>query len=477
MIAVISAKPKPGATNLIPRGLDLIAIVVCFGGAGGVATFMQRRGLFVWPDHQADSIAGWPLHYAVLLMASLLVWIAISGYTSVYQTVSPDPARQSFRQLLQAIALWAGIITAAIFLLKLHGLSRQFTATFFLLSSNAIALRYFCERLLLYRPNRRQPERKALVLGDPASAQGLTQLIDQLHAYDSVTLAEERHLDPAKATVATCAAKSTGQPPDVFLLSGSRIAITQDMILGLLRERHVVHIVPALIDAAFFRYSMTKIGGVPVITLSAGGLSPWQAIFKRLLDVLVAAGILLICTPLIAFIALAVKLTSPGPIFFRQERLGKDSKRFHIFKFRTMCADAESRLKADPQLYARYRSSNFKLPKGEDLRITSLGRFLRSSSLDELPQLLNVLRGDMSLVGPRPIVPEEIERYDDYAKLLLSVKPGITGYWQVNGRSLISDYTARVRLDMEYIRDQSLRADLQIMLKTVSAVTRMEGAH
>ena len=142
-----------------------------------------------------------------------------------------------------------------------------------------------------------------------------------------------------------------------------------------------------------------------------------------------------------------------------------------------MRADAETLLKSDPQLSKKYREGNFKLAANEDFRITPLGRFLRASSLDELPQLLNVLNGDMSLVGPRPIVPEEIERYDDYANLLLSVKPGMTGYWQVNGRSLISDYAARVRLDMEYIRDQSLRGDLQIMLKTVSAVTRMEGAH
>jgi lipopolysaccharide/colanic/teichoic acid biosynthesis glycosyltransferase len=142
-----------------------------------------------------------------------------------------------------------------------------------------------------------------------------------------------------------------------------------------------------------------------------------------------------------------------------------------------MRADAEAVLKSDPQLYNKYRDSNFKLAPEEDFRITRLGRFLRTFSFDELPQLFNVLLGEMSLVGPRPIVPDEIKQYDDYAKLLLSVKPGMTGYWQVNGRSLITDYAARVRLDMEYIRDQSLRGDLHIMLKTVSAVTRAEGAH
>jgi exopolysaccharide biosynthesis polyprenyl glycosylphosphotransferase len=477
----MSVKPKLQHINLFSRCFDLIALVAGFSAAAVVATFMQRRGLFVWPGSQANFIAGWPPHYAVLLMASLLVWAAVSGYTGVYQSVPTDLIHPSFRKLLRTIALWASFITAAIFLLKLRGLSRQFTATFFILASFAIALRYFCQGRLLSRTHARQLERKAVVIGDAASALGLTQLLDQLHAYDSVVLAEEPHGAPAPAMVVASDANRPEQlanpPADVFLFSGSGTAITQDFILDLLRERRVVHIVPALIDAALFRYSITEIGGVPIITLSAGSLSPWQAVFKRLLDILVAAGALLISAPLMVFIAFIIKLASPGPILFRQERLGKDGSRFRIFKFRTMYADAEARLKADPQLYNRYRDGNFKLPKGEDFRITPLGRLLRSSSLDELPQLLNVLRGDMSLVGPRPIVPEEIARYDDYAKLLLSVKPGITGYWQVNGRSLISDYAARVRLDMEYIRDQSIRADLQIMLKTVSAVTRMEGAH
>jgi exopolysaccharide production protein ExoY len=301
-----------------------------------------------------------------------------------------------------------------------------------------------------------------------------------MRAYNAVALAGVTSDAPAAILAEHAPARDaidSNDATDVFLLSGGGIAITQETILNFLKERRIVHIVPALIDAALFRYSVTELDGVPIITLAVGRLSPWQTAFKRLLDMLVAATALLIFAPLMALIAITIKLTSSGPIFFRQERLGKDGHPFWIFKFRTMRANAEALLKQDQQLYDKYLNGNFKLSPKDDYRITPLGRFLRSSSLDELPQLLNVLRGDMSLVGPRPIVPEEIERYDDYAKLVLSVKPGITGYWQVNGRSLITDYTARVRLDMEYIRDQSLRADFQIMLKTVSAVTRMEGAH
>jgi lipopolysaccharide/colanic/teichoic acid biosynthesis glycosyltransferase len=142
-----------------------------------------------------------------------------------------------------------------------------------------------------------------------------------------------------------------------------------------------------------------------------------------------------------------------------------------------MRRDAEQVLKADPDLYRKYIANNYKLPKGKDPRITFIGRILRELSLDEIPQLLNVLKGEMSLVGPRPVVPAEIEQYGDYASLLLSVRPGLTGQWQVSGRSDIADYARRVRLDMEYIRDQSLARDFQILVQTVPAVLSRDGAH
>ncbi|MGD0117820.1 MAG: sugar transferase, partial [Candidatus Binatus sp.] len=145
--------------------------------------------------------------------------------------------------------------------------------------------------------------------------------------------------------------------------------------------------------------------------------------------------------------------------------------------FRTMYQDADQILKSDAKLYKAYVENNYKLPKGQDPRVTFIGRILRELSLDELPQLINVIRGDMSLVGPRPVVPAEIEQYGDYAALLLSVQPGLTGQWQVSGRSDIADYARRVRLDMEYIRDQSMTKDLQILFRTVPVVLSREGAH
>jgi lipopolysaccharide/colanic/teichoic acid biosynthesis glycosyltransferase len=211
--------------------------------------------------------------------------------------------------------------------------------------------------------------------------------------------------------------------------------------------------------------------------LRSGAVSGFEAVLKRAVDVVVTTILLAITSPVMAIVAALVKLSSPGPVFFRQERIGKGGDRIHIYKFRTMRRDAEQVLKADPDLYRKYIANNYKLPKGKDPRITFIGRILRELSLDEIPQFLNVLKGEMSLVGPRPVVPAEIEQYGDYASLLLSVRPGLTGQWQVSGRSDIADYARRVRLDMEYIRDQSLARDFQILVQTVPAVLSRDGAH
>ena len=462
------------AAGLLSRSLDFCSIAAAFGVADAVVSSLRHCESFAWPWHRADDLSGWPLPYIVLLLASLILWGTTSAYFGIYSYEHAVKFTCSIRWLMRVIALWLGAVAAAIFLLKLRGLSRQFTLIFLALAALAIVFKYFAANYILQRAVRRTPNRNAIVFGEPATSMGMMNLLARLRTYDSITLGAEPH-PPA------------GSPPghdlsntatDVFVMPpGDGTSVSDDAVLRLLKQCSVVHIVPAVLDTALFHYSIGEIGGIPVITLAAGRLAPWQAALKRLVDLAFAVMALLIFAPLMGFIAVAVKLTSAGPVFFRQERLGKDSRCFQIFKFRSMRADAEALLKADPQLYDRYRDSNFKLSRDEDFRVTPLGRFLRSSSLDELPQLFNVLTGDMSLVGPRPIVPDEIGQYDDYARLLLSVKPGMTGYWQINGRSLITDYAARVRLDMEYIRDQSLRGDLQIMLKTVSAVTRMEGAH
>ena len=198
---------------------------------------------------------------------------------------------------------------------------------------------------------------------------------------------------------------------------------------------------------------------------------------KRAMDFIGALVALLIFLPSIIIISVIIKITDPrGGVFFRQYRLGKRGRVFRIFKFRTMVHNAEEMLKKNRELYEEYLRNNFKLPGDRDPRITRIGSFLRKTSLDELPQLFNVFKGDMSLVGPRPIVVDEIIKYDKYTKKFLSVKPGITGWWQVAGRSNI-DYPDRIYLEMYYVEKASLFFDLKIVIETVPTVLFGKGAH
>jgi lipopolysaccharide/colanic/teichoic acid biosynthesis glycosyltransferase len=192
------------------------------------------------------------------------------------------------------------------------------------------------------------------------------------------------------------------------------------------------------------------------------------------LDVVVSGlGLALLC-PLFGLIAIAIYLSSPGPIFFRQTRVGLGGRLFKITKFRSMVHDAEA-LREDLATRSLYNDLRlFKIKN--DPRVTRLGAFLRRTSLDELPQLWNVLSGDMSLVGPRPPLPAEVDLYEEHHYTRFDVKPGITGPWQVNGRNLITDFEEVIRLEIDYIREWTLWKDLGILLKTIPAVLYMRGA-
>jgi lipopolysaccharide/colanic/teichoic acid biosynthesis glycosyltransferase len=193
---------------------------------------------------------------------------------------------------------------------------------------------------------------------------------------------------------------------------------------------------------------------------------------KRLLDLAAGAALLLAALPVMAFVALLVKATSRGPVFFRHRRLGLGGREFDCLKFRTMVVNADEELARDQSLRRRFEQS-YKLKR--DPRVTRAGAFLRRTSLDELPQFIHVLRGEMSLVGPRPVVRPELEKYSIYGDKLLTVKPGLSGLWQVCGRS-DTTYPQRVLMDMDYIDHRSLSLDLRLLLHTVGAVVRKSGA-
>lgn len=195
--------------------------------------------------------------------------------------------------------------------------------------------------------------------------------------------------------------------------------------------------------------------------------------FKRIFDFLASLFALIILSPVFLVLALIIKLDSKGSVFFKHKRIGKNGKYIYIYKFRTMVENAEELIQKFNKKQKEEFEKNFKLE--DDPRITKVGKFLRKTSLDELPQLINILKGDMSLVGPRPVVDGEIDKYGFKKNKFLSVTPGLTGYWACNGRSDI-DYDERIKMELYYVDHCSLILDIKIILKTVVAVIKKEGA-
>ncbi|SPE40942.1 Undecaprenyl-phosphate galactose phosphotransferase [Candidatus Sulfopaludibacter sp. SbA3] len=218
--------------------------------------------------------------------------------------------------------------------------------------------------------------------------------------------------------------------------------------------------------------SLDRLGSTPLLTFSAAPYDEIRLLVKRLTDFLIAAAGLVVLAPFMAAIAWAIRLTSPGPVIFRQVRCGLNGRRFLFYKFRSMCENAEE-LK-DSLSHLNTRETAFKIP--DDPRLTPLGRYLRKFSIDEWPQLWNVLRGDMSLVGPRPAVPSEVDQYKRWQRRRLRMRPGLTCLWAVSGRDNV-DFETWMKMDMQYIDNWSLALDWKILLRTIPRVLTGHGAN
>lgn len=237
-----------------------------------------------------------------------------------------------------------------------------------------------------------------------------------------------------------------------------------------------VIVAPGLTEIAADRLTMRPVAGLPLVHLDKPRSRDSLRWYKRLFDVTVSALGLLVISPLLLAIALVVKLHDGGPVIFRQRRVGRGGETFVFYKFRSMVTNAEMVLEQLQQSESQDSGNAVMFKMRADPRITRPGRFLRRYSLDELPQLYNVLRGDMSLVGPRPALPHEVSEYNDIARRRLTIRPGITGLWQVSGRSELS-WEETVRLDVYYVDNWSFMQDLQILRRTVSAVLAPAGAY
>jgi len=251
---------------------------------------------------------------------------------------------------------------------------------------------------------------------------------------------------------------------------GSRL---RDLAWALEKTGTDLCVAPALLDVAGPRTTIRPTAGLPLLHVDHPEFAGMRWLIKSAFDRTAALAALLLLSPVLILIALAVRLSDRGPALFRQTRVGKDGRPFTLYKFRTMVVDAEQR---KSQLIGLNESDGLLFKMRRDPRVTRVGGWLRRYSLDELPQLINVLIGDMSLVGPRPALPAETNAYAEHVRRRLAVKPGITGLWQVNGRSDLP-WDEAVRLDVRYVENWSFALDLQILWKTWSAVTHGSGAY
>ncbi|MDX1524276.1 MAG: sugar transferase, partial [Anaerolineae bacterium] len=287
------------------------------------------------------------------------------------------------------------------------------------------------------------------------------EVVDGLNSLGSIVdLSEVVYRHGVQEIIIASSAVSRQQLLDVFNTFGSTDDVTLRLSSG-------------LFEIFTTGMQVRNIGNVPLVRLDKFRLTGLEVIIKAVFDYTLSALGLLVAAPVFVIIAIALKLDSKGPVFHRRKVLGVGGKTFDAFKFRSMYINADEILKENEELYEQFKVG-FKLKN--DPRVTRVGSFLRKTSLDEVPQLINVLRGEMSLIGPRMITLEEHDRYGKWRINLLTVKPGITGLWQVSGRSDLS-YDERVTLDMHYIRNYSMWLDLQILYQTIPKVLRGSGAY
>jgi exopolysaccharide biosynthesis polyprenyl glycosylphosphotransferase len=253
----------------------------------------------------------------------------------------------------------------------------------------------------------------------------------------------------------------------IFIVPRSSLDAIEDSIMNCENAGLKVNLAVDLFDLKFSKPRQTDLHGFPLITYESTPDRLGHLFIKRVLDFVISGMGLILLAPLYAFIVVIIKVSSEGPVFFNQERCSMYGRRFILYKFRTMVADAETK-QTDLLEYNEMNGPVFKMT--DDPRITRAGKWLRKFSLDELPQLWNVLKGDMSLVGPRPPLPSEVYQYDNWHRRRLSMRPGITCLWQVSGRSEIADFDEWMRLDLEYIDTWSLGLDFKILFKTIPIV-------
>ncbi len=416
-----------------------------------------------------------------------LVWLVMLRLQGCYQIEIFGAGADEYKRVVNASVLTAALSGVGSYLTK-YELSRGFFVLSFLIGVPALLLARHAGRVTLRRLRLQgRLRRPVLVAGRPGHVDEIAgifardrwlgyDVVGALLPFEVVELEETAAGIPIVGRVRDAVAAVDSHDAEALFITSSAVRSAAEMReLAWDLEGHDVDLIvtPALTDVAAERVTMRPVGGLPLVYVDRPRSREASRWAKRSFDVVVSATLILLSLPLMAVVALWIRWNDGGSVLFSQSRVGRDGLSFECLKFRTMVTDAESRM---AELQADQQSSALLFKMAEDPRVTRPGRWLRRYSIDELPQLFNVFRGDMSLVGPRPQVSEEVAEYEGPMSRRLRVRPGMTGLWQVSGRNDLSIADA-VRLDLYYVDNWSMVQDLVILGRTVDAVLRGRGAY
>jgi exopolysaccharide biosynthesis polyprenyl glycosylphosphotransferase len=430
---------------------------------------------------------------ALLGLALPAVWVALVGINRGYEGRFVGVGATEFQRLFHAFLHLTALVAFTSFITRAD-LARGFVLVVLPLALSLDLLGRYAARKWLHRQRATgRAMTSVLIVGDPSAIGDFSTLLRRdRHAgmrvvgacvpselvADSATIAilDEVGVPLLGDVDSVLSAVASSGADTVAVVSSGAIGPEKLRWISWQLEGSATDLVvsPGLIEVAGPRLHIQPVAGLPLLHVEEPEFTGFRRVLKAGFDRTIAATALLVFSPVLIVLGAAIRLTSSGPALFRQVRVGRNGETFTMFKFRSMYTDAEERLTALAGHSDHGDGVLFKMRN--DPRVTAVGRLLRKFSLDELPQLLNVLNGSMSLVGPRPPLPREVARYEDHVHRRLLVKPGVTGLWQVSGRSTLA-WDESVRLDLRYVENWSIAGDLQILWKTMFAVVRGTGAY
>lgn len=467
--------PAPARTEVAPNQAGLwmrayVVLLVLLDAlallAGGGIALLARFGTLT------AQLQG--LTYGAVVLGATVPWVGAMAVGRAYEPRFLGLGSEEFRRVFNGAVRFTAVVAVLALALKVDPARGMVAVALPVSGVLALAGRYGARRVLHRLRGRGTACHRVLLVGEGPALEALERRLDaSIHAglrvigscgpdeHGSLAHVRSRIEELRADTVAV--AHSPGVGPEslrrmAWTLEGAGV----DLLVA-----------PAFTDVAGPRIHVRPVSGLPLLQIAAPQFSGSRWLVKRSIDITATVLLLVVLAPVLLLVALAVRLTSRGPILFAQERIGRGGKPFRLYKFRSMCVDAEARR---AELLAENDCDGVLFKMRHDPRVTRVGRLLRRYSLDELPQLVNVLAGQMSLVGPRPPLPSEVAQYEQHVHRRLLVTPGITGLWQVSGRSELS-WAETVRLDLYYVENWSVALDAEIVWKTAFAVLRGSGAH